>query len=267
MRVPQFRDETRFQKFFLDFRVLDRQHETLARTKKMDVLIIEDNVDLCANMWDFLESRGHTVDAAHDGASGLRSATEREYDVIVLDLGLPGIDGLAICRRLRMDENWTTPILMLTARDTLEDKLTGFESGADDYLVKPFELEELEARLRVLEKRSRQNFPVRVLQIADLTFNLDTLSVSRAGQPIKLAPMDLRILELLMRETRRIVPRDELEKALWGHEPPDSDALRAHIHSLRAAIDKPFKVALVHTIHGIGYRCANTKAESDGKAS
>lgn len=231
----------------------------------IDVLIIDDNVDLCANLWDFLESKGHTVDAAHDGAVGLQMASEREYGAIVLDLGLPVIDGLEICRRLRMDADWSTPILMLTARDSLEDKLMGFDSGADDYLVKPFELEELEARLLVLVKRSRQNVAARLLQVADLTLDLDTLSVSRAGRPIKLTPMGLQILELLMRETHRIVTRRELDKALWGHEPPDSDALRAHIHSLRTAIDKPFAVALVQTVHGIGYRLAESQHEPDAK--
>lgn len=233
--------------------------------EKIDILIIEDNVDLCANMWDFLECKGHTVDGAHDGATGLKMATERGHGAIVLDLGLPGIDGLEICRRLRMNAEWATPILMLTARDTLQDKLLGFESGADDYLVKPFELEELEARLLALVKRTKQSLSARLLQVADLTLDLDTLSVRRGGQPIKLARRGLQILELLMRESHRVVSRQELEAALWGDEPPDTDALRAHIHSLRSAIDKPFPTSLVQTIHGIGYRLAESPHESDEK--
>ncbi len=226
----------------------------------MDVLIVEDNVDLCANMWDFLESRGHTIDAAHDGTSGLNAATERDYHVIVLDLTLPQIDGLEVCRRLRTEAGKSTPILMLTARDTLEDKLRGFDSGADDYLIKPFALQELEARLLALTRRGQPNVADNVLRVADLSMNLDTLEVERAGHAIKLTPMDLHVLELLMRQTRRVVSKRELEKLLWKDEPPDSDAMRAHIHTLRSAIDKPFASALIRTVHGIGYRLA----EPDG---
>lgn len=234
-------------------------------TEKIDVLIVEDNVDLCANMWDFLESKGHTVDGAHDGATALKMASERQFGAIVLDIGLPVMDGLEICRRLRADADWSTPILLLTARDTLQDKLLGFDSGADDYLVKPFELEELEARLLALVKRTTQSLSARQLQVADLTLDLDTLKVRRGGQPIKLTRRGLQILELLMRESRRIVSRQELEAALWGDEPPDTDALRAHIHSLRSAIDKPFSSSLVQTIHGIGYRLAESSGDPDGR--
>ena len=222
----------------------------------MNVLIVEDNVDLCANMWDFLESRGHTVDAAHDGAGGLNMAMERDFDVIVLDVSLPKIDGLEICRRLRNESGQSTPILMLTAKDSLEDKLSGFGSGADDFLVKPFALQELEARLLALIKRAQPNPADNVLRVADLTMNLDTLEVERAGRPIKLKRMDLRILELLMRQTRHVVSKRKLEALIWDGKPPDSDTLRVHIHTLRSAIDKPFDYALIRTIHGIGYRLA-----------
>ena len=222
----------------------------------MNVLIVEDNVDLCANMWDFLESRGHTVDAAHDGAGGLNMAMERDFDVIVLDVSLPKIDGLEICRRLRNESGQSTPILMLTAKDSLEDKLSGFGSGADDFLVKPFALQELEARLQALTRRAQPNPDDNVLRVADLTMNLDTLEVERAGRPIKLKRMDLRILELLMRQTRHVVSKRKLEALIWDGKPPDSDTLRVHIHTLRSAIDKPFDYALIRTIHGIGYRLA-----------
>jgi DNA-binding response OmpR family regulator len=231
-----------------------------AKIEKMHVLIVEDNVDLCANMWDFLESRGHTVDAAHDGASGFDRAVEHDFDVMVLDLSLPIIDGVEVCRRLRAETKKAIPILILTARDSLEDKLLSFDSGADDYLVKPFALQELEARLLALKRRAQPDVDNNTLQVADLTMNLDTLTVQRDGHPIKLTPMDMRILELLMRQTRRVISRRELEKLLWQDEPPDSDALRAHIHTLRCAIDKPFAPALIRTIHGVGYRLA----EPDG---
>ena len=182
----------------------------------MDVLIVEDNVDLCANTWDFLESRGHTVYAAYDGASGLNAATGQDFDIIVLDLRLPKIDGLEVCRRLRTEAGKATPILMLTVKDGLEDKLRGFNSGADDYLVKPFALQELEARLLALIKRVQPNAVDKVLRVADLTMNLSTLEVERAGCPIKLTPMDRRILELLMRQTRHVVPKKKLETLIWN---------------------------------------------------
>jgi DNA-binding response OmpR family regulator len=222
----------------------------------MEVLIIDDNIDLCANTWDFLESRGHTVDAAYDGASGLKAATEHDFDIIVLDLSLPKIDGLEVCRRLRTEAGKSIPILMLTVKDAVEDKLRGFDSGADDYLVKPFALQELEARLLALLKRAQPNAANQVLRVADLTMNLNTLEVERSGRPIKLTPMNRRILEMLMRQTRNVVSKKKLEALIWDGKPPDSDALRGHIHALRSAIDKPFDCALIRTIHGIGYRLA-----------
>lgn len=220
----------------------------------MQVLLIEDNADLSANVWDYFESKGHGMDAAGDGVTGLHLAIVNDYDAIVLDLSLPAMDGLEVCRRLREDAGKSTPVLMLTARDTLQDKLEGFRSGADDYLVKPFALEELEARLRALTRRAKPNHAARTLSVADLTFDLQSLRVRRAGRPITLTPTGLKILEALMRTPERVVARRELERKLWGDSPPDSDALRAHVHALRAAIDKPFDMPLLHTVHGIGYQ-------------
>ena len=220
----------------------------------MEVLIVEDNVDLCANMCDFLESREHTIDAVRDGINGLKAATEHNYDVIVLDVSLPKIDGVEICRKLRSEFKSSIPILMLTAKSDLADKLHGFESGADDYLVKPFSLSELEARLHALTKRARRVAGGKVLRVADLTMNLETHKVERAGHPITMTRMELKILEILMRQTHRVVSKKELEKLVWQSAPLDSDALRVHIHRLRNAIDKPFEHALIRTVHGIGYR-------------
>jgi len=219
----------------------------------MRILIIEDNTDIAANIGDYLEDRGHTVDFAGDGVTGLHLAIVNDYDAIVLDLMLPGMDGIEVCRKLRDEARKDTPVLMLTARDTLEDKLTGFQTGADDYLVKPFELQELSARLQVLGRRGKAAQP-RVLRIADLEFNLDSLSVTRAGQAINLNPTGLKILQRLMEASPWVVSREELERRVWGEELPDSDALRVHIHSLRAAVDKPFDTQLIQTRHGIGYR-------------
>lgn len=219
----------------------------------MHLLVIEDNPDLVANLYDFLEPRGHAVDAAYDARAGLRFATEKSYDAIVLDLNLPGMDGLELCQRLRSAGS-VVPVLMLTARDTLDDKLEGFARGADDYLVKPFALLELEARLAAMVRRCRGETGQGVLRIADLTMDPESLEVSQDGKAIVLPPIPLRILEFLMRQSPRVVPRIEIERRIWGNDRPDSDALKAHIHILRSAIDKPFPEALLRTVQRIGYQ-------------
>ena len=220
----------------------------------MRILIVEDDNDVATSLYEFLEKCGYIVDAAADGVTGLHLATVGTFDAIVLDVALPGLDGLELSRHLREVARKTTPVLMLTARDALSDKLSGFESGADDYLVKPFALAELDARLRALVKRSSGRMGERELRVRDLCLNLDTMEVKRGRTPIAVKRIGLRILELLMRESHRVVRRQELESLIWGDDPPDSDALRAHIHLLRKAIDRPFAVPLLHTMPGIGYR-------------
>ncbi len=225
----------------------------------MRILVIEDNRDIAANLGDYLEERGHTVDFAADGVTGLHLAVTHPFDAIVLDLNLPGMDGLEVCRRLRQEAHKHTPVLMLTARDTLDQKLAGFESGADDYLIKPFALQEVEARLAVLVRRGKAAQP-RILVVGDLEFNLDTLEAHRQGKSITLNPTALKILQSLMEASPSVVTRQELETRVWGEELPDSDSLRVHIHGLRAAVDKPFDKPLIHTRHGIGYRIADPDA-------
>jgi DNA-binding response OmpR family regulator len=227
----------------------------------MRILIIEDNPDIAANLGDYLEDQGHTVDFAGDGVTGLHLAVVGEFDAIVLDLALPGMDGLEVCRKLRTEAEKDTPVLMLTARDRLEDKLAGFDTGADDYLVKPFELQEVAARLKVLTARGRRRSS-RELKVGDLTFNQDTLSVTRAGTEIYLNPIGLKLLQCLMKASPNVVSRAELEMEVWGEEMPDSDSLRVHIHSLRSAIDKPFDSHMIQTRHGIGYRLVDPDAVS-----
>jgi DNA-binding response OmpR family regulator len=227
----------------------------------MRILIIEDNPDIAANLGDYLDDRGHTVDFAGDGITGLHLAVVNDFDAIVLDLALPGLDGLELCRKLRNEAGKDTPILMLTARDRLEDKLAGFETGADDYLVKPFALQEVEVRLDALARRGRKRAS-RQLKVGDLQYNLDTLTVQRAGTEIELNPIGLKLLRCLMEAAPNVVSRAQLEKEVWGEEMPDSDSLRVHIHSLRSVIDKPFGTKMIQTRHGIGYRLVESDAES-----
>jgi DNA-binding response OmpR family regulator len=217
------------------------------------VLVIEDNTDIATLLVDFFSDRGHVTDYAHDGLSGLHRAASGEHDVIILDLALPGIDGVELCRQLRSVKRSNVPILMLTARDTLDDKLTGFAAGADDYLVKPFELLEVYARVQALWRRSRQGGAGPLL-VADLSLDPETREVRRADRTLSLNPVPFKILQLLMENSHRVVTRREIDNLVWGDEPTDSDALRTHVSAIRNAIDKPFPRKLLHTLHGIGYR-------------
>ncbi|MHA6494659.1 response regulator transcription factor [Pseudomonas borbori] len=220
----------------------------------MHVLIIEDNPDIIANLYGYLEPLGYTLDVARDGNAGVACATGGLHDAIVLDLSLPGLDGVEVCRTLRRDHQLATPILMLTARDTVHDKLTGFEVGADDYLVKPYSLPELDARLKALVRRSRHEHVQAVLMFGDLRLDAGIGRVSRAGQALELTPTAYRILSALMRAAPKLMTREELEREVWGDNPPDSDALRTHIHTLRRVLDKPFAMPMLLTLPGIGYR-------------
>ncbi|MDD5297767.1 MAG: response regulator transcription factor [Rhodocyclaceae bacterium] len=220
----------------------------------LKVLVIEDNRDLAANLVDFLSAKGHAVDAAGDGLTGLHLALVNSYDAIALDLILPGMDGITLCRKLREEAGCRTPVLMLTARDSLEDKIIGLESGADDYLVKPFALREVEVRLRTLARRASDQNRQQRLQVGDLILDVDTVRLTRGHREVKLPPIPLRILELLMRASPRVLGREEIERAVWGDSPPDSDALRAHMHVLRSGIDQPGESPLLHTLRGHGWQ-------------
>jgi DNA-binding response OmpR family regulator len=217
----------------------------------MRILLIEDQRDIAANIWDFLEHRGFVMDHAGDGASGLRMALDGNYDVIVLDLGLPKLDGLDLCRELRAARR-ETPVLMLTARDTLNDKLVGFAHGADDYVVKPFALKEVEARIRALLRRGRQ--PGDVLRLADLSLDPVNNVAIRDGQRLVLTHAGFTLLELLLRRSPNVVRHAELANALWGEAGGDVATLHTHLSVLRAALDRPFAKPLLHTVHGFGYR-------------
>lgn len=217
------------------------------------VLIVEDNRDICANIAAYLDKHNYILDFAYDGVSAMNLALTNPFDVIVLDLMLPRMDGLSFCKKLRADANIDKPVLMLTARDTLEDKLKGFEAGADDYLVKPFALQELHARLQALYKRSHGKTD-NLLTVGELTLNKSTLQVHRAGRRVDLHPAGMKLLQRLMEEAPAVVERDALETLLWADEVPDGDALRSHMYKLRQAIDRSFDRPLIHTVHRIGYR-------------
>jgi len=221
------------------------------------VLLVEDNRSLSEMVGEYLESKGFGVDFASDGVDGLRLATDNTYDVIVLDLMLPRLDGVEVCRRLRSEAKKSTPVLMLTARDTLADKVGGLDAGADDYLVKPFAIQELEARVRALIRRDRRQVSAEVLRVADLVLDTSSLRASRGGTELQLSPIGLRLLTILMRESPRVVTRRDIEREIWGDGLPDSDTLRSHLYNLRKTIDRPFDKQLLHTVQTAGYRLAD----------
>lgn len=229
---------------------------TIKVSRTLRILIVEDSIDLAENIGDYFEIQGHVMDFAMDGISGLHLALTHDYDAIILDIMLPGMDGLTFCRKLRKEGEKTTPVLMLTARDTLSDKLEGFDAGTDDYLVKPFDLEELSARLQALTKRF-DHTREKSLMVGELEIDLGKMQVKRAGHPIELNRACFKILNMLMQASPNVVSRKEIEHLLWSDLPPESDALRSHIYALRQAIDKPFKDPLIQTVHGIGFKLAD----------
>ena len=231
------------------------------------ILLVEDNRHISEMVGEFLGRRGFEVDYATDGLEGLRLATEKAYDAVVLDLMLPQIDGLEVCRRLRQEARKSTPVLLLTARDSVDDKVRGLEAGGDDYLVKPFAIQELEARVRALIRRDRRQLAPAVLQVSDLRLDTDTLQVTRGGRELQLSPIGLKLLTILLRESPRVVSRREIEREIWGESLPDSDTLRSHLYNLRRVIDKPFQRPLLHTIHSAGYRLAELETEPSARSA
>ncbi len=228
----------------------------------MRILIIEDNPDIAGNVGDYLELQGHLVDFASDGVMGLNLAVEHTFDAVILDINMPRMDGFEVCRRLREDHQLDTPVLMLTARDSLADKVMGFELGAWDYLVKPFELKELGLRLGALKLRQTPNRS-RKLTVGDLSLNLDQWQAERQGKALNLHRASLRILEVLMRASPNAVSRQELEFLLWGDEPPGSDPLRSHMYELRRELDKAFDTNMLQTLRGIGFALRPKDARSE----
>ncbi|TXG86195.1 MAG: response regulator transcription factor [Thermomicrobiales bacterium] len=220
------------------------------------VLIVEDDRDLARNLVDFLELQGYVVDYAADGYSAMFLLGANAYDLIVLDLMLPGQDGLSLCDRIRSDFKSSVPIVMLTAKDEVDVKVSAFDIGADDYVVKPAALREIEARIRALIRRAGREPEGAILEVGGLRLDTGTMRVERDGQLIALPPVPLKILTLLMRRSPNVVQRSAIQQEIWGDEPADNHALIVHMHTLRSAVDKPFENQLIHTVRGFGYRIA-----------
>ncbi|HFQ4929996.1 response regulator transcription factor [Vibrio vulnificus] len=219
----------------------------------MKILLVDDNHNVAETIVDYLELEGITIDCAYHGEAALRLIETNHYDVIVMDIMMPKLDGISTVKKLREDYLCGTPILFLTAKQGLDDKIAAFTAGGDDYLLKPFAMQELSLRLHALANRGpRQD--IGVLKFADITLDVKTEQVERQGQQIKLSRIQTRILKLLMKRAPAIVSRVEVIESVWGDEPPGSDALRSHIYGLRTALDKGFSESRLETIHGQGYR-------------
>lgn len=220
----------------------------------MHVLLVEDERRIAAYVKRGLEEQGYAVDLALTGTEALNWAIANPFDLIVLDIMLPGQDGLSVCRELRA-RGMRTPILMLTARDAVDDRVAGLDAGADDYLVKPFAISELLARLRALARRATDAPPSPILQVGDLAFDPRSLRVTRCGQIIELAVKEYAVLECLMRAPGRVLSRTQIAEHVWSYAVfNQSNIVDVYIRNLRRKIDDPFEQKLIQTIRGVGYR-------------
>ena len=218
----------------------------------MRILVVEDEIKMAALLKQGLEEQNHSVEVAHDGKTAMEIAGSYEFDVIVLDVMLPGLDGFEVARRLRKN-HMQTPILMLTARDAIPDVAHGLDVGADDYLTKPFAFPELLARIRAVVRRGPKTLPP-VLKVGDLVLNPATMSVARGEQEIVLTATEFRLLEFMMRRSGHVLARTAIIEAVWGfNENVEDNTLEAFVSSLRNKIDRGFPQKLIHTIRGIGY--------------
>ncbi|BFM48637.1 response regulator transcription factor [Marinomonas sp. THO17] len=219
----------------------------------MKLLLVEDHKDIAGVIFDYFELKGFDLDYANNGQHGYDLATAEHYDVIILDVMLPKMDGLTVCKSLR-EVGVDIPILMLTARDTKEDILAGFDSLADDYLVKPFDLEILDSRLQALVRRQQGKLANRTLSFGQLTLDTKNRMLQREGSRYALNPSQFTILKLLLLKAPDVVSKDEICDALWGDEEPDTKVLRSHIYQLRSLMDKPFQHDYLQTVAKVGYR-------------
>ncbi|WP_243730181.1 response regulator transcription factor [Marinomonas balearica] len=233
---------------------IDTERWQLKQMKNyLKILVVEDHKDIAGVIYDFFELRGDVLDYASNGEQGLNLARQNLYDAIILDIMLPKIDGLTVCRTLRQ-EGISTPVIMLTARDARDDILEGFKSFADDYLVKPFDLDILGARVDALIRRNKGQGEVNKLVFGDLSLDCGRRIVEREGGRYSLNPSQYKIMKLLISKAPDMVSRGEIIHELWGEEEQDSSILRTHIYQLRNLIDKPFKHPYIKTVSKSGYR-------------
>lgn len=218
------------------------------------VLMVEDHYELASTLCEFLEEHDFVVDHARNLDAARHLLKQRPYHVLLLDINLPDGSGYELCEWLRNQQGMDIPVLMLTARDTLDDKLKGFKSGTDDYLVKPFDFNELVMRIQALIKRSLGEVSNSQIKIHDLILDPARQHLSRSGQTIELPPIQFKLLKLLMRNSPKVMTKQEIMMELWGDEEPESDALRSHIYNLRKTVDKPFEQKLIHTVSGVGLK-------------
>jgi len=221
----------------------------------INVLLVEDDIDLAATVVDYLELEAISCDHAANGVHGLSLIEKNDYQVILLDLNIPRIDGLSVCKKLRENSN-DTPILMLTARDTIADKYAGFDAGTDDYLVKPFEIDELLMRVKALSKR--RSGQVSVLTVGALHLQLSDKNAVYGDQTLKLTPITFKLLEKFMRNVSKPVSRGDLMAAVWGDEHPDSNSLKVHIYNLRKQLEQVNARLSLDTVTGFGFVLNNT---------
>lgn len=216
----------------------------------MNVLVADDDAAILEGIADFLQWRGIQVDCARQGRQALTLCQQNHYDVLVLDVMMPGLNGVELCEQLRR-QGVTTPILFLTAMDTLDDKIRGFEAGADDYLVKPFAMDELVCRVRALSQRISRH-QLRLLSYGSVELDVERQLAHREGRALQLSPQAFALLRYLVSHAPRVIARAELEQAIWGDDPPDSDALRSLLYQLRTQLDKPFAYPMLTTLRGQG---------------
>ena len=221
--------------------------------ENLSILLVEDHRQLAQTVLEFLEQQGATVDYAGDTRLARELVQQHHYDLMLLDVMLPGESGFQFCEALRKELSQDLPVIFMTARDHLDDKLDGFNKGGDDYIVKPFALPELAARVTAQIRRQRKEVTANTLQVEDLQLDPARQEARRDGKLLKLSPTAFRILRILMRESPRVVSREQLERELWGDLVPDSDALRSHLYNLRKAMDKPFSQPLLNTLPGVGF--------------
>ena len=222
------------------------------KQQPLSILVVEDQQDIALNIGDYLTAKGHIIDFANNGKLGLQLALENHYDVVILDLMLPQMDGLEVCEQIREQALSHIPVLMLTARDTLEDKIVGFSHGADDYLTKPFALEELEVRCLALSRRHLLSSD-KTITIGDLVIDRKSQQVKRSDKALNIQGKHYEILLILAQTYPQVISRSQLCQQLWGDEPTESDSLRSLIYQLRQTIDKPFDKPMIKTVHGVGF--------------